>query len=246
MIERVFFPASRPGLPVIVMLHEGLGSVSHWKDFPQRLASASGAGVFVYSRRGHGNSPPWETPRGVDYLHREAEMALPALLEEEGIESPILFGHSDGASIALLYAARFPAAALILEAPHVFVEDMTVGSIAKAAVAYQTTDLPRRLARYHADSSALFWAWHDIWLDPGFRNWNIEACLERIHCPVLVIQGAGDEFGTMAQVAAIQAKIPSAQTLVLAACGHSPHRDQPDATLAQTIGFLGSRIDGTG
>jgi pimeloyl-ACP methyl ester carboxylesterase len=224
------------------MLHEGLGSVSHWREFPDRVAAATGSEVFVYSRYGHGRSSPLEEPRGVFYMHVEAELVLAGLLEQSRIQRPVLLGHSDGASIAILYAARFPnsVAGLILEAPHVFVEERTVESIAQAKVAYGATDLPRKLARYHEDADRTFWGWNDIWLDPRFRSWNIESCLESITCPVLVIQGADDEYGTVKQIEAIQSRIPATEVALFTDCKHAPHRDQPELTLQRTIGFMNS------
>ncbi|MFN7925384.1 MAG: alpha/beta hydrolase [Bryobacteraceae bacterium] len=238
MIERVWIRGAHTGAAPIVMLHEGLGSVAHWRDFPERLALASGTAVFVYSRHGHGKSSPPAEARESRYLHREAFEALPALLAEEGIERPVLFGHSDGASIALLHASRFPVAALVLEAPHVFVEDVTVAGVARMKTAYETSDLPQRLGRHHADADSLFRVWSGIWLDPKFRSWNIEDCLERITCPVLVIQGEDDEYGTVAQVEAIRVRVPTAEVIMLPACGHAPHRDQRDAVLARVREFL--------
>jgi pimeloyl-ACP methyl ester carboxylesterase len=173
-------------------------------------------------------------------MHHEGEVVLPLLLAEAGIERPILLGHSDGGSIALIYAAKYPESlrALILEAPHVFVEDLSVKSIAEARTAYQTTGLPRKLGRYHQHADATFWDWNDIWLDPRFRSWNIESCLDSIRCPVLVIQGEDDEYGTVRQIEAIQARIPSTQVLLLPRCRHSPHRDQPEATLERVAEFV--------
>ena len=222
------------------MLHEGLGSVSHWKDFPRVLAEATGAGVFLYSRYGHGNSDALQEPRSVSYMHHEAQIVLPEILRKAGIERPVLLGQSDGASIAILYAGAFPdsVAGLILEAPHVFVEEITISSIAHARVLYQKTDLPQRLARYHAHVDALFWGWNNIWLDPRFRDWNIEAFLDSIRCPVLVLQGAQDEYGTPSQIEAIQRRIPAASAVLLDNCKHAPHRDRPDATLAAIRQFL--------
>jgi pimeloyl-ACP methyl ester carboxylesterase len=178
--------------------------------------------------------------RTTDYLHHEAEIVLPALLADVGIQQPILFGHSDGASIALIYAGLNPQAprALILEGPHVFVEDLSVNSIAATKIAYETTDLARKLGRYHEHVDATFRGWSDIWLDPHFRVWNIESYLDSIRCPVLVIQGEDDEYGTVAQIKAIQARIPAAQVLLLPHCGHSPHRDQPLATLDRVAEFV--------
>ena len=226
----------------IVMLHEGLGSVSHWKDFPARVAEETGARVFVYSRYGHGNSDRLAEPRDVSYMHHEAEVVLPEILKQAGIERPVLLGHSDGASIALIYAGKFPESpsGLILEAPHVFVEDLSIESIARAKAAYQTTDLPQKLGRYHQDVDSTFWGWNNIWLDPRYRSWNIEEYLGSIRCPVLVIQGEGDEYGTARQIEAIQAKAPHAQVLMLPNCKHAPHRDQPEATLARMKQFFSS------
>ncbi|MBI2680993.1 MAG: alpha/beta hydrolase [Candidatus Solibacter usitatus] len=223
------------------MLHEGLGSIALWKDFPEHLAQRTGSSVFVYSRYGHGRSDRLAEKRMVNYLHHEAEIVLPALLAEAGIRRPILFGHSDGASIALIYAGKHPDSprALILEAPHVFVEDVSLKSIAAARIAYQTTDLANRLGRYHEHVDPMFWGWNDIWLDPGFRGWNIESYLDSVRCPVLVIQGKDDEYGTAAQIEAIQARIPAAEVLLLPRCGHSPHREQERATLDRVAEFVG-------
>jgi pimeloyl-ACP methyl ester carboxylesterase len=229
-----------PNLPTIVMLHEGLGSVAHWKDFPSRLAEETGAGVFVYSRYGHGGSDALTEPRAVSYMHHEAQIVLPEILRKAEIERPVLLGHSDGASIAILFAGIFPEvpAALILEAPHVFVEDVSVSSIAQAGTRYQETNLPQRLARYHANVDSLFRAWNNIWLDPAFRNWNIESYLDLVRCPVLVLQGAQDEYGTLKQVDAIQRRIPSASAIILEGCKHAPHRDRREATLSAIGRFL--------
>ncbi len=238
-LETLSYPALGD-TPTIVMLHEGLGSVSMWKDFPEQLARATRCGVLAYSRYGHGKSDRLREPRPVEFMHDEATVTLPALLERLGIQRPILLGHSDGGSICLIYAAAFPASprALILEAPHVFVEDLTVQSIAKIRFAYKTTDLPQKLARHHDYADETFWGWNDIWLDPAFQRWNIEDRLSSIRCPLLVIQGLEDEYGTLAQVEAIKRGAPHAQTLVLSNCGHSPHRDQPTATLEVISQFV--------
>jgi pimeloyl-ACP methyl ester carboxylesterase len=239
-LETLWLTSAQPGRPTIVMLHEGLGSIGLWKDFPDRVAARTGCGVFVYSRYGHGGSDRLAEKRTVGYMHHEGEIVLPRLLAEAGIERPILLGHSDGGSIALIYAAKYPDSTrgLILEAPHVFVEDLSVKSIAEAKTAYETTDLPRKLSRYHQHAEATFWGWNDIWLDPRFRSWNIESCLDSIRCPVLVIQGEDDEYGTVRQIEAIQARIPSTQILLLPHCRHSPHRDQPEATLDRVAEFV--------
>ncbi len=229
-----------PARPAIVMLHEGLGSAGQWKEFPQQLAERTGCGVIVYSRYGYGRSDVLREKRAPDYMHHEGEVVLPALLAQLGIERPILFGHSDGASIALLYAGLHPNAvrALILEAPHVFVEDISVRSIAEAKTAYATTDLPAKLGRWHADSGATFFGWNDIWLDPRFRDWNIERCAERVRCPVLLIQGDADEYGTTAQLESIAARVPETETVLVAGAGHSPHRDAPALVLERTAAFV--------
>jgi pimeloyl-ACP methyl ester carboxylesterase len=229
-----------PNRPTIVLLHEGLGSVSQWRDFPERIARETGCEVFVYSRYGHGQSDLLEESRDVSYMHHEAQVVLPELLRQASISRPILLGQSDGASIALLYAAKFgeDVAGLILEAPHVFVEDLTIDSIARAKVEYETTDLPRKLARHHKDADRTFWGWNNIWLDPRFRSWNIESYLDSIRCPVLVIQGQDDEYGTVQQLEAIQTRIPSARIALLPQCKHAPHRDQPEATLQSIFTFV--------
>jgi pimeloyl-ACP methyl ester carboxylesterase len=247
-LEAVKIEARDPRLPVVVMLHEGLGSVGHWKDFPCRLAEATGAGVFLFSRYGHGNSDALKGPRSVFYMHHEAQIVLPEILLQAGIERPVLLGHSDGASIAILYAGMFrhSSAGLVLEAPHVFVEDLTVASIEQSRVRYEQTDLRTKLGRYHAHVDSLFRGWNDIWLDPAFRSWNIESSLDLIRCPVLVLQGAEDDYGTSRQVHAIQRKIPGASVMILEDCKHAPHRDRSEATLSAIGRFLATLANSTG
>jgi pimeloyl-ACP methyl ester carboxylesterase len=222
------------------MLHEGLGSIALWRDFPNALAKRTGCGVLVYSRYGHGESDRQAEKRQVTFMHHEGEVVLPELLDKVGIARPILLGHSDGGSIALIFAGKYPQRprGLILEAPHVFVEDLSVASIAEAKGNYETTNLRARLGCYHAHVDATFWAWNDIWLDPRFRAWNIESYLDSIRCPVLCIQGEEDEYGTRAQVDTIVAKVPGAELLMLPNCDHSPHREQQDATLAKMVEFV--------
>jgi pimeloyl-ACP methyl ester carboxylesterase len=241
-LEAARIDARRPKLPTIVLLHEGLGSVAHWKDFPLQLAEVTGAGVFLYSRYGHGASEALQEPRAVSYMHREAQVVLPEILRTARIERPVLLGHSDGASIAMIYAGSFPESptGLVLEAPHVFVEDITVASIAQARAQYREMDLSQRLARYHANADSLFWGWNNIWLDPHFRAWNIECFLDFIRCPVLVLQGAQDEYGTLKQIEAIEGRIPRASAMVLDKCKHTPHRDRREATLSAISRFLRS------
>jgi pimeloyl-ACP methyl ester carboxylesterase len=232
-----------PGAAELVFLHEGLGSVSLWKDFPERVGEATGCPVTVYSRYGSGNSDVLTEPRSVTYMHDEALQVLPDLLALLHIENPILIGHSDGGSIALIYAgAHDHVRGLVLLAPHVFVEDLSVASIAGAKVKFETTDLREKLGRHHRDAARTFWGWNDIWLHPDFRGWNIEEYLLRITCPTLAIQGLDDEYGTMAQVQAIarQARGP-VEVLTLAECRHSPHRDQPDAVIGQSASFVAAR-----
>ena len=231
-LEYIRFPATRPGLPPLIFLHEGLGSVAMWRDFPSRVAAETGAETIVYSRRGYGRSSKLAARHKVDYMHREARETLPALLRTLNLQRPVLVGHSDGASIALIHAASgHDVAGLVAMAPHIFVEDLTIASIEAARDTYRTTDLGKRLGRYHDDADHTFWSWNDIWLDPAFRAWNIEALLSAIRAPILAVQGKDDEYGTAAQVIGIRdrATAPCAVVL-LPACRHSPHRDQPERT----------------
>jgi pimeloyl-ACP methyl ester carboxylesterase len=233
--------AGEPGRPALVFLHEGLGSVAMWRGFPARVAETTGCPALVYSRYGYGGSDLLEAPFAVDYMHREAQETLPALLGRLGVERPILVGHSDGASIALIYAGTHSEAVrgLVVLAPHVFVEDLSVRSIAEAKVAFETTEMQKKLARYHTDARRTFYGWNDIWLHPDFRRWNIEAYLPRIRCPVLAVQGEDDEYGTMAQIETIAARVTGACELVrIAACGHRLHRDQHDLTLDAIARFV--------
>ena len=242
-LETLFFPAAADA-PVIVMLHEGLGSIAMWKDFPERVAQATGCGVLVYSRYGHGKSQPLTGKREIDFMHHEATVVLPELLAQLGIQRPILFGHSDGGSIALIYAGTWPAhvRGLILEAPHVFVQDFGLRSTIAIRMLYQSSDLPQKLSRYHDHADEMFYGWNDIWLDPQFREWNIEEYLVAICCPTLVIQGEDDEYGTLAHVEAIKRSVRETQTLILPRCGHSPHRDQPEITLGAISKFVAALL----
>ncbi|MBL8362235.1 MAG: alpha/beta hydrolase [Rubrivivax sp.] len=247
-IEHAWLRRERADTPLVVFLHEGLGSLAMWKDFPARLVDALGCRGLVYSRPGYGRSTPraageaWDP----DFMHLQAHEVLPALLQALGIdaeeERPWLFGHSDGGSIALLYAARFPEAigGAVVVAPHIVVEDVSVASIAKARTAYETTDLRGRLAKYHDDPDSAFRGWNDIWLDPRFRDWSIEREIGAIRCPLLAVQGVDDEYGTLAQIRGIARRVPRTELLELPACGHSPHRDQPDALIAATVRFHGA------
>jgi pimeloyl-ACP methyl ester carboxylesterase len=245
-IEHAWVGVARPEAPLVVFLHEGLGSLAMWRDFPERLCQAAGVRGLVYSRPGYGRSTPRaaEEAWGLDFMHRQAHEVLPALLAALGIEAgrarPWLFGHSDGGSNALLYAARFPeaiAGAVVL-APHILVEDLSISSIAKAREAYLSTDLKQRLARYHEDPDSAFWGWNDIWLHPPFREWSIEDEITAIRCPLLAVQGLDDEYGTLEQIRGIARRVPGTQLLELPDCGHSPHKDQAEALMEAVVAFL--------
>jgi len=222
------------------------GSLSMWRDFPQTLCRALGCRGLVYSRPGYGQSTP-RAPDEVwapDFMHRQAHEVLPALLLALGVDTaanpPCLLGHSDGGSIALLYAARFPdrVAAAVVLAPHIRVEDVSVSSIAKARRAYLDSDLRQRLARHHTDPDSAFWGWNTIWLNPAFRSWSIELDIAAITCPLLAIQGLDDEYGTLEQIRGISRVVPQTELLELAGCGHSPHRDQPAQLISRAEEFF--------
>ncbi len=232
--------------PLLVFLHEGLGSVSMWREFPRELCEALPCRGLVYSRPGYGQSTPRAADEtwGTDFMHRQAHEVLPALFRALGVDAskdkPWLFGHSDGGSIALLFAARFPGqvAGVIVVAPHIWVEDISVASIAQARSAYLQTDLRQRLARYHADVDSAFWGWNDIWLLPAFRHWRIDDELSAITCPLLAVQGANDAYGTLEQVRGIARAVPQCTVVALADCGHAPHRDQKDRLIAAVRDFF--------
>jgi pimeloyl-ACP methyl ester carboxylesterase len=231
--------------PALVFLHEGLGSAALWKTFPDRVAEATGCPALVYSRHGYGRSDRLSSPRCVDYMHREALDTLPEVRRQLGVGDPILIGHSDGASIALIHAGaqRWPVRGLVAMAPHVFVEDLTVSSIAQAKSTFQTSDLAQKLGRYHDDPVGTFWGWNDIWLHADFRRWNIESYLPGITCPVLLVQGADDQYGTLAQIHAIARQVRGpVQQVILPDCAHSPHVDQKEATLEAIRGFVAELI----
>jgi pimeloyl-ACP methyl ester carboxylesterase len=239
-LEVALLPGADPAAPCLVFLHEGLGSLGQWRDFPAQLVAATGHGALVYSRLGYGQSDPIVGKRRVSYMHEEALSTLPALLDKLAIERPILVGHSDGASIALVHAggADRPVSGLALLAPHVLVEDLSIQSIEAAKVAYATTDLRERLARHHADPDSAFRGWNDIWLDPAFRAWNIEEYVPRIQAPILAIQGDDDEYGTMDQLDRIARGAREVEQIRLAACRHAPQRDQPAAAIAAIAAFV--------
>jgi pimeloyl-ACP methyl ester carboxylesterase len=235
--RRIDAPAGAPPRAPLVFLHEGLGSVAMWRDWPDTLCGVTGRAGYVASRRGYGRSDPMPDVRGTgrlgpDYMHREAWDVLPTLLGAWGLEQPVLVGHSDGGTIALLHASRHPVTACVVLAPHVIVEEESVRAIAAAREAYERGDLRARLARYHADVDSAFWQWNDVWLSPAFRRFDIRPECRSIAGPLLAIQGEDDPYGTMRQIDDIARAVPGAQLLKLAACGHSPHRDQPDAVNA--------------
>ena len=241
-----------PGAPLMVFLHEGLGSLLMWKDFPARLCEALGCRGLVYSRPGYGGSTPREPGQAwtPDFMHQQAFEVLPAFFQAVGVdaprERPWLFGHSDGGSISLLYASRHAHAVsgLVVLAPHIKVEDQSIRSIAQARDAYLQTDLRQRLARYHDDPDSAFWGWNDIWLDPGFRSWSIEADLAAIQAPVLAVQGLQDEYGTLEQIRGIARRVSQTELLELPDCGHSAHKDQPAAVLKAVQRFFHTHCAG--
>jgi len=251
-LEAVCYGPSPDKAPTIVMLHEGLGCVALWRGFPEKLAEATGFGVFVWSRAGYGQSDPVDLPRPLDYMTREAVDDLPAVLDAIGFRSGILLGHSDGASIAAIYAGSIEdhrVRGLVLMAPHFFTEDGGLASIAEAKAAYESGDLRSRLAKYHKDVDNAFRGWNDAWLDPGFKSWNIAEAIDYLRIPVLAIQGANDQYGTLAQIEEIETRIYSpVDTVILPDCRHSPFIDQPEKTLAAVAEFCArlERIETTG
>jgi pimeloyl-ACP methyl ester carboxylesterase len=241
-IETAWHGPSPDRAPTLVLLHEGLGCVALWRDFPEKLAQRTGCGVLVYSRPGYGKSDPVPLPRPLTYMHDDAFEVLPAVLDQAKIQKCILVGHSDGASIAAIYAGGrqdFRVRGLVLMAPHFFCEDICVRSIADAKEAYEKTDLRERLARYHGDNvDVAFWGWNRAWLDPDFRNWDITEFLPTVRVPMLVIQGRDDQYGTAAQIETAQNEtFCPVEVLYLDRCRHAPHFDQPDATLEAIAEF---------
>lgn len=240
-LQRIGAPGNSKLAPVI-FLHEGLGSVAMWRDWPLQVCQAAGRAGFVYSRRGYGRSQSIHDVRGAgrlkpDYMHREALDVLPQLLEKLGLADPVLLGHSDGGTIALIHAAHFPVRACIVMAPHVIVEDVCVQAIEDSRQAWTKTELRARLARYHDDVDTAFWQWNDIWLDPAFRSFDIRSECRRIHAPVLALQGRDDTYGTLRQIEEIVPAGPIRRE-VIPDCGHSPYRDQPQLTRELVTRFL--------
>lgn len=233
--------------PTLVLLHEGLGSVSLWRGFPEALATETGWGVFAYSRAGYGQSDPANLPRPIDYMTCEAQEILPLVLDGFGFEKGVLLGHSDGASIAAIHAGTVAdrrVRGIVLMAPHFFTEPQGLASIASAKTAYESTDLAARMARHHRNPDNTFYGWNDAWLNPEFAAWNIEDCIRGIACPVLAIQGLDDQYGTMAQIDALAAGTAGAFTrLDMQGCQHAPHLEQPERTLAAVAAFVTGQVD---
>jgi len=229
------------GRDTLVFLHEGLGSIRQWRDFPAKVAAATGCRALVYDRYGYGQSEVLqELKRSVRFMHDEALRSLPELLRELKIENPVLIGHSDGASIALIHAGGgFPVKAVVAMAPHVFIEPLCLLSISKIKDSFETSDLAGKFGRYHRDARKTFYGWADVWLDPDFTSWDIrDDYLPQIECPVLAIQGEDDEYGTMAQLDDTKRRVRRCELLKLAQCGHSPFRDQPGKVLSSVKSFL--------
>jgi pimeloyl-ACP methyl ester carboxylesterase len=242
-LEYTWYGPPPEDAPTLVFLHEGLGCVSLWHDFPERVAAAVGCGALVYSRAGYGKSDAIALPRPVSFMHDEALITLPQVLDAASVREAILVGHSDGGSIALIHAGSGKAEAvcgLILEAPHVFVEETGLKSIARAADRYENGELRRSLQRHHGENvDCAFWGWNKVWLDPMFQSWNIEEYLPNIRVPVLIIQGENDEYGTMRQVEAVRRGCQGVvESVIFSDCGHSPHRDQPMSTLDVITSFI--------
>ncbi len=245
-LEFVEYPALRSGRPPLVFLHEGLGSVSLWRDFPAQIARATGCRTLVYSRYGYGQSDVLEAPRQPDYMHVEAQAVLPELLRQLDVARPVLVGHSDGGSIALIHAGagRRECAGVAVLAPHLFVEERSVVGIGETVRVFENTDLPQKLARHHRDARRTFYGWADIWRSREFRDWNIESYLPGLACPVLAIQGEDDEYAGMAhidRIAELAVHAPRVELLKLADCRHSPHRDQA-ATVGAAIAAFVDRV----
>jgi len=245
-IEYRWIGSAQPDAPVLVFLHEGLGSVAIWRDWPEAVCTLTGCRGLLYSRPGYGRSTPRAPDEKwpIDYLHDQAHRVLPAVLAALGVDTarqpPFLYGHSDGGSIALLYAAAFPdrAAGIAVAAPHIFVEDVTIKNLAIARDAYLTTGLRDRLARYHDDVDSAFWGWNDAWLNPEFRHWNIEAELDAITCDVVAMQGVNDEYGTLEQIRGIARRVPQTRLVEIDDCAHTPHKDKPDMVAAEIAALM--------
>jgi pimeloyl-ACP methyl ester carboxylesterase len=240
LVEYTELPGDTDKAP-IMLLHEGLGSLGLWRSFPAEVSLATGRRLLAYSRHGYGHSELVTGPRNIDYMHREALEVLPEVLAILDVERPVLLGHSDGASIAMIYAGSevSSTAALILIAPHVLVEDLTVAAIEEARQAFLNTDLAERLGKHHTDPAATFWGWNDLWLSDQFRRWDIREVLPAITCPVLAIQCVDDPYGTQGQIDLIAEGVSGpVQRMILQGCGHAPHLDRPSETIQAVVTFL--------
>ncbi len=246
-LEAVWIGPGPADAPTLVFLHEGLGCMAMWRDFPSRMAEITGCGALVFSRLGYGGSDPCPLPRPVTFMHHEGRSVLPEVLRQTGIRDHLLVGHSDGGSIALIYAGGNPRPGLkgvVTLAAHVFCEDLTRRSIQAARERYLDGDLKARLSVYHGDNTdCAFWGWNDVWLHPDFRHWTIEAFLPSIRVPLLAIQGDNDPYGSQGQIDRIQATTGSATVVeVVSGCGHAPHIEKAGAVLTTTADFMTDRI----
>ena len=227
--------------PTIVMLHEGLGCVALWRDFPARVAEATGMGVIAFSRAGYGQSDPAALPRPLDFITQEAVEVLPEVLDQIGFQRGILLGHSDGASIAAAHAgsiADMRVRGLILMAPHFFTEPHGLAAIAEAKVAFESGELRARMAKYHADPDNAFYGWNEVWLREGFREWDITEVIDYFRVPTLAIQGRDDAYGTLKQIEVIEERsYAPVDLLVLEGCGHAPHQEKPEEVLSAIAEF---------
>jgi pimeloyl-ACP methyl ester carboxylesterase len=237
-LEVVDMPGTAPGAP-LVLLHEGLGSVGLWRSFPADLGAATGRRVIAFSRHGHGRSAPPSRPRTPAFFHQEALEVLPSLLASLQVVSPVLVGHSDGASIALIHASAHPVSGLVLMAPHVFVEDVTVREIRGTREAFLDGGLRERMARHHDDPDAAFWGWCDVWLDPDFRGWSLEPEAARVSAPTLLIQGEDDPYGSLEQIQRVAALARGPVQRLVVSGGHSPHLEHGDQVVQAVAAFLG-------
>jgi pimeloyl-ACP methyl ester carboxylesterase len=237
-LEAVELPGD-PNLRPLVLLHEGLGSVSTWRDFPETLQQATSRRVIAYSRFGHGSSDPPPAPRTPAFFHEEAYDVLPEVLRQLEVDEPILVGHSDGASIALVHAGAHHGQGLVLLAPHVVVEDVTLEAIRQTRAAFETGDLRERLARHHDDPDLAFRGWCDVWLEPAFRTWTLEPDAERIDCPVLLLQGDDDPYGTLGQLDRIEARVQGPVFRKVVPGGHMLHREASEEVVQELVRFLG-------
>ena len=241
-LETAWWGPTPAEAPTLVLLHEGLGSIALWRDVPERLAASTGWGVFAYSRFGYGNSDATSLPRPMSYMHHEAQIVLPEVLEAAGIRRTVLIGHSDGGSIAAIYAGSNDTPGLlglVTIAAHFFVEDLNIASIRQIKADYDTGNLRSRLARYHRDVDAAFLGWNDAWLDPRFRDFDIVGLLPNIRVPILGLQGAADPYGTDEQIRVLQANVRAPiETHLIPGAQHSPHFEAKDAALAAITGFV--------